>query len=318
VTNSDNFHILVVGPGALGCLIATTLALHNFNVSLLDHNCPRTAVLNDRGLVLIRGGRIFHVVVPVYCKPSAVPPADVIFLCVKSATVERAVKAIRDLFHSENLLITLQNGISHLEELTKRTDSPNWAAGVTALGANLKREGEVVFAGSGISRFGFLHWESPALKQKHLLQRAVAVFNRCGLQAEFSEEIERHIWGKLLINAGINALTAIHDCPNGDLLLNENRMRTMHEAINEAAGVARRKGVQIEGDPMSEAVKVCRATAANISSMLQDVRRRRPTEIDAINGAIVRLAEHFKIPAPVNTMLTGKVKEIERSYKREC
>jgi len=223
-----------------------------------------------------------------------------------------AVRAIGNLCHPENLLISLQNGISHLEELIKMTDPPHWAAGVTALGANLRDEGEVIYAGSGLSRFGFLQ-KNFALK--HLLNRAVSIFNACGLQAECSGEIERHIWGKLMINAAINALTVIHDCPNGDLIQNEHLMHTMHKVINEAAAVAKRKGIHIAGDPVAETVKVCQATASNISSMLQDVRRRRPTEIDAINGAIVRMAERFNIPAPVNSELTAKVKKIERSYR---
>jgi len=171
----------------------------------------------------------------------------------------------------------------------------------------------VVFAGSGKSRFGFL--KNGDEIQRRLLQSAALALNLCGFGAEVAENIEAYIWEKLLINVGINALTAIHDCRNGDLLTVGNRRNTMQAAVLEAAAVAKAKGILLPADPVGKTFAVCKATAANLSSMLQDVRRHRTTEIDAINGAIVRLAKEFSIRVPVNFSLTEQVKKIERSFE---
>ena len=150
-------HCLVVGPGALGCLLATTLCQRGYRVSLFDHNCDRAEQLRKKGIIQIRGAEKFHVRVPVHCQVSEIHPPDVLFLCVKSSSVLKALRDTESLLHKGNLLITLQNGIAHPSIIDQFFPSLCWAAGVTAMGANLLSAREVVFAGSGRSRFGFLN-----------------------------------------------------------------------------------------------------------------------------------------------------------------
>ena len=305
-------HYLVVGPGALGCLLASSMRRRGFRVSLFDHNCERSGQLRKEGITQVRGKEKFHVAVPVFCRVAEIPAPDVLFLCVKSGGVQDALLDTGGLLHDSNLLITLQNGISHPAIIGRFFPSICWAAGVTAMGANLRSACEVVHAGSGKSRFGFLQ-HCPA-RQQLLLRRAVAALNDCGFDSEVSRNIEARIWEKLLINVGINALTAIHECRNGDLLNDANRRNTLRAAVLEAAAVAEAKGIKLPRDPVEHTIAVCKATAANLSSMLQDVRRRRRTEIDAINGAIVGLGRELSIKVPVNALLTEQVKKIERTY----
>ena len=307
----DSFHFLVIGPGALGCLFASSLCLGGFRVSLYDYKCDRAAELREEGITQIRGAEKMHAVLPVFCRPADIPKPDVLFLCVKSTGVQTALQEIACLLQHDNLLITLQNGIGHPAIVDRFFPSLCWAAGVTALGANLQSTHEVVFAGSGRSRFGFL--KGCPEKQQQLLQHTVAALNVCGFESKISENIEAHIWEKLLINVGINALTAIYDCCNGDLLIEEKRRNTLRAAVLEAAAVAEAKGITLAADPVEQTLAVCKATAANLSSMLQDVRRCRRTEIDAINGAIVRMAQDFSIAVPVNTALTDQVKKMEQT-----
>ena len=180
------------------------------------------------------------------------------------------------------------------------------------MGANLRATGEVIFAGSGLSRFGFI--ESASDIARLLLDRAVDALKKSRFDAEVTDSIEQRIWEKLIINAGINALTAIHDLANGRLLDDPAITATMQAATAEAENVARALGVILADDSFTKTVAVCQATAANVSSMLQDIRRHRRTEIDAINGAIVRLGEKMGVDVPVNRRLTEQVKTIERSY----
>jgi 2-dehydropantoate 2-reductase len=135
-----------------------------------------------------------------------------------------------------------------------------------------------------------------------------------GLETEAVTDILDHIWGKLLINVGINALTAIQNCPNGHLLKSAELKKCLAGAVREAAEVAKAKGVCLTEDPVAATLEVCKATGKNISSMLQDVRNKRLTEIDAINGAVIAEARLLEIPTPINEELIRQVHVIEKGY----
>jgi len=119
----------------------------------------------------------------------------------------------------------------------------------------------------------------------------------------------------LIINVGINALTAITRLNNGKLIEFEGTRRILREVVTEAVRVAKRKRIKlIYDDPLAKVEAVCEATAVNVSSMLQDILRKQRTEIDFINGVIVRHAQEYDIPVPVNSILVDLVKTIESSY----
>jgi 2-dehydropantoate 2-reductase len=123
------------------------------------------------------------------------------------------------------------------------------------------------------------------------------------------------IWGKLIINVGINALTAITRLKNGRLPDMEGTKAVLSEAVAEAVAVAHAKGIHLPyADARDRVLQVCRATAGNIASMLQDVLKERPTEIEWINGAVVREGEALGIPVPVNRTLTRLVQALQATY----
>jgi len=141
------------------------------------------------------------------------------------------------------------------------------------------------------------------------------IFNKVGFETRISRDIKGLIWSKLLINVGINALTAVTRLNNGKLTEFEGTKRILREAVTEATKVAKRKRIKlIYDDPLAKVEAVCEATSANISSMLQDVLRKKRTEIDFLNGVIVRQAQELGIQAPVNSLLVDLVKTIESSY----
>jgi 2-dehydropantoate 2-reductase len=122
------------------------------------------------------------------------------------------------------------------------------------------------------------------------------------------------VWGKLLVNVGINALTALTGFKNGQLLDYPESVRLMEKLVIEASEVAERKGVHLEEDPIEKVRKAIEATKENRSSMGQDFDRRQKTEIDAINGAVAREAQRLGIPVPFNQAVTDLVKAIEKSF----
>jgi 2-dehydropantoate 2-reductase len=139
-------------------------------------------------------------------------------------------------------------------------------------------------------------------------------FQEAGIETEVSPNIHDLIWEKLLVNVGINALTALTEMKNGELLDHPETLRLMEALVSEAAEVAKKKGIRIQGNPMDLVRSVSEATRNNRSSMGQDFDYRRRTEIDAINGAVVREAGLLGLPAPFNQMVTDLVKANEIKF----
>jgi 2-dehydropantoate 2-reductase len=142
------------------------------------------------------------------------------------------------------------------------------------------------------------------------------MFNQGGLITSITEDIMPRLWVKLFINVGINALTATLGCLNGDLLHLPGIRSRMETAVAEAVTVAKAQDILIQDDPFAATVRVCEKTAKNISSMLQDVRQQRRTEIDAINGAVLKRGLDLGIATPENLRLVDQVKKIEKGYLR--
>jgi 2-dehydropantoate 2-reductase len=313
--------VLIVGPGALGCLLAAKLS-QDHEVWLLDHDPDRAAHLAAAGLVLEEGGERTRHFVRATAEAEEVGAVELALLCVKSRKVEGAVIGAQPALRRAKLFLALQNGLGHLEVLPGLCRSSCWGLGVTTQGATLAGTGLVRHRGSGPTWIGL----PPSLRDKQADQSvcrmslllAAETLSKAGIPTEAVADILPRLWDKLLVNVGINALTAINDCPNGALLDDTATVELMMAAVSEGAMVATRLGVILEREPLTAVREVCRATATNISSMLQDVRSRRATEIEAINGAVVRLAESLGIPAPVNEGLLRKVRELERNYHVFC
>ena len=309
--------IAIIGPGALGTLLAASLAIKTglktpLDLWLLDYKPERAKHLNEQGLALEKGGQQFNCKVKATADPEEIGPSDIIFLCVKYQDVAAGLQQAAKLAHPESLLITLQNGIGHLEQLNDGKGPPAIVLGVTALGANLVSTGHVRYAGGGLTRIGFI--KPASFARSLLLAQVCNLLNDCGMETAVVDDIYDYVWSKLLINVGINALTAIHGCPNGELLESDDMKSVLAAAVKEGETVGRAMGVQIPDDPLAMTLGVCKITAQNISSMLQDINNKRLTEIDSINGEIVAAGKKLGIPVPVNEELVQKIKELEKTF----
>lgn len=311
-------HLLLVGPGALGCLLATVvtrgIAVTGDHLTLLDYNPARAALLSSQGITYLRGEEQLSVPIVASSDPGSVAPVDVLVLCVKSYDLTATLRTCAPLLSERTLVLFLQNGIGHLDALG-HLGAASAAFGTTTEGATLLGPGQVRHAGSGLTFLGFLG-QAPATMQ-HLLEKIQAVLTAGGLVVHQSDAILARIWAKLFINVGINALTATLDCKNGELLTLPGVEQRMARAVAEARSVAEAEGIALIDDPLLATKAVCLKTADNVSSMLQDVRKKRRTEIDAINGAIVAKGAAHRIATPENQLLCAQVKEIERRYGKE-
>ena len=310
--------VVVVGPGALGCLLAARLGRFN-RVRLFDRDPARASFLECQGVVLEEDDNVSVVPVGATADPNAVGVADLVLLCVKSPKVTEAVNLSRPFLTRAGLILALQNGISHLESLPGLLAGRCWGLGVTAQGATLVAPGRVRHRGRGLTRIGWPPDESGSGSEfkrgchPDLLEVAGSL-TEAGIETRVADDILPHLWAKLLVNAGINALTAIHDCPNGDLLKSPEVLARLDAVVREGEAVAKKKGIRLERDPVEMTIEICRATRANFSSMLQDVRAHRLTEIDAINGALVRQGHSLGVPVAGNEELVRQVRDLERKY----
>lgn len=308
-------HVVLVGPGALGCLLASrlvrTTTAGDYRFTLLDHNGARARELNTLGIRYTYKGEQEQIQLPVSSSPTETGPADVVILCVKSYDITSCLGFCAPLLTPDTLLLFMQNGVAHLgEPIPGNNGTP--AYGTTTEGANLIAPGQVCHAGRGLTQFGFL---GPVGKQAaQRLRQVTELFNSAGLKARMSDDILARLWTKLMVNTGINGLTATLGCPNGELLTRTDAAERMARLVAEAQQVARASEIQVPEDSLEITRDVCSKTAANISSMLQDVRCRRRTEIDAINGAVAAAARKLGLDTPENLRLVREVKELEQSY----
>jgi len=297
-----------VGPGAMGCLFAARLSKAGFDVTLLDYIAERAKQINGQGILVHGVTGQYSVKVPTVVGEVPSHP-DVVLICVKSYKTRQASESIKPWLPTDAMVVTLQNGVGNVEILEQVFGKDRILGGVTSEGATLLGPGKIRHAGQGETIIG------PGGDPGGPAEKLVSAFSQAGFKTKSVDNVSDLIWGKLIINVGINALTAITRLKNGRLPEVRGTRRVLKEAVKEAATVAAAKKVQLPyPDPLGRVIQVCEATAGNIASMLQDVLKEKETEVDAINGAIVREGKALGIPTPVNLTLTSLVHAIQETY----
>jgi len=277
------------------------------DVVLVDIWREHVDAINSKGLRMrgLSGERIVRVTAT--SDPRAENAMDLILIFVKSYDTARATRDALPMASEGAVFLTLQNGLGNVEKIGEVAGRSRVLGGTTSHGSTLIGPGEIYHAGTGPTVIGEL---DGAITPR--LRRIVEVLDGAGIETEVSSDIEGAIWSKVLVNVGINTLTALTGMRNGELLRMPEIRTAMRRAVEEALEVAAAKGIGIEmDDPVARVYEVARATADNISSMLQDVQRGRRTEIDALNGAVVELGHRLGIDTPVNEALTAAVKGLE-------
>jgi 2-dehydropantoate 2-reductase len=300
---------LVVGPGAMGCLFAARLSSAGNEVALADHDKDRARKITEQGIKVTGISGTYEVRIPTAVGTAPFTP-DFILICVKSTDTRAAGEGVSGSMGKETMVVTLQNGLGNMEILVEIFGPEKVLGGVTAQGATLVDEGVIKHAGEGETVIG------PAGEEDGPVHKLVSVMNQAGFETRSAHKVDELIWGKLIINVGINALTAITRLKNGRIPAIKGTRAIMEAAVEEAVSVAQARGVRLPyEDPLARVIAVCEATKENVSSMLQDVLKLRATEVEAINGAIARQGAVLGIPTPVNRTLTRLVDAIQTSYQ---
>jgi len=284
--------ILIVGTGALATLFAWRLAGAGSEVTLLGSWQAGLRTLRTEGARLVDArGTESTVRVHVAEDPEACRDAQRAIVLVKSWQTARAAAQLVECLAPDGLALTLQNGLGNYEILAEALGADRVALGTTTAGATLLGPGLVKPAGNG----------SVSIQSHARLGQLPSLFESGGFRVNLVGNAEALLWGKLVVNSAINPLTALLRVPNGELLSRPTARALMRALAVETAAVAEANKVELSmGDPAAFVENVARETASNYSSMLQDIQRGAPTEIDAICGAIVRTARQRGLPAPLN------------------
>ncbi len=293
--------IALIGPGALGCLLGALLVEAGEDVWLVDYRPDRVALLRRQGIRLDTPGRGSRTVQVPIGLPEEVGPADLTIVAVKAHQTKTAAQSLPRLMAAGGLALSLQNGLGNLEGMTAAAGPQRLLAGVAFLGVTRTAAGQVILAGRGRIIIGVPAGSQVAAAE---ISRVAAVLQRAGLECQETADIEAALWEKLLVNVGINPLTALLRVPNGALPELPEAWELALAAANEALAVAWAAGINLAVDPEASLSRVCAATAANRSSMLQDVLAGRATEIEALNGQVSARGQALGVETPVNDFLT--------------
>jgi 2-dehydropantoate 2-reductase len=295
-------NILIVGTGALACLFAARLTRAGHHITMLGSWQEGLTAIREHGLRLIDSrGNEQSFRVEATSNPRDRVGTKYAIVLVKAWQTERIAHQLADCLTDDGLALTLQNGLGNYETLTFSLGLNRVALGSTTTGATLLGPGCVRAGGEGIISIGRNQATGP-------LEEAL---KSTKFNVQIVDDPQSLLWGKLVINAAINPLTALLKIPNGELLERPSARTLMGALAREVAQVAAAENIRLPfDDPVLAVEEVARKTTANQSSMLQDVLRGAPTEIDAICGAVVRIAEKHHIDVAINRTCWQLVKAL--------
>ena len=296
--------ILIEGTGAMACLFAARFSQHGMRVTMAGRWQEAIRTIQEEGVRLREDdGAEQTYPVRVVQRDCECEPHGQALVLVKSWQTESSARNLKCNLSSQGLALTLQNGLGNYEKLSNILGPERVSLGTTTAGATLLGPGRVQAVGKG----------AISLASHPRLEPLADSLSQAGFSIKIVNDPLALLWGKLIINAAINPLTALLRIPNGELLNRPHARALMVEAAMEAAAVAIALQINLPNtDPVELVEGVVRSTAKNHSSMLQDIMRGTPTEVDAINGAVVRAGEDLGVAVDVNRTLWKLVKAMER------
>jgi 2-dehydropantoate 2-reductase len=298
--------IVVLGPGAMGSLFGGLVAAAGESVTLVGRSGEHVSAVAEDGLRLVApDGSERTVEVAATTERSAVADADLVVVFVKSYDTESAVAGVADHLADADVL-TLQNGLGNAEAIAAHVPRERVLAGATTHGAVREEPGRVRHAGAGGTTLG--RYFAP---NDDRVREVAALLSEAGVETTVTAQVRDAVWEKVLANVGINAPTTLARVENGRVAETQSGRRLAERAVGEAARVAAAEGRSVPEDVVERTFEVARATAANHSSMRQDLAAGRRTEVEALYGAVVERAERHDLPAPVNRTLADLVRLAE-------
>jgi 2-dehydropantoate 2-reductase len=291
--------IAVMGAGAVGCYYGGMLARAGHAVTLIGRPQHVDAVRRD-GLLLDTPSFQAHVPMEASTDPSAVQGARLVLFCVKSTDTDSAAAAIAPHLALDALVLSLQNGVDNAERLQSALRQEVVPA-VVYVATEMAGPGHVKHHGRGELVIG------PTAAGQEL----ASLFAAAGVPVQISDNVAGALWAKLILNCAYNALSAISRQPYGRLVQGEGIEDVMRDVVQECLAVAQGSGVSVPGDIWDAVQGIARTMPTQLSSTAQDLARGKRSEIDHLNGHVLRKGEALGIATPVNRVLHSLVKLLE-------
>ncbi|HVY99295.1 MAG TPA: ketopantoate reductase family protein [Dongiaceae bacterium] len=289
----------ILGAGAVGCYYGAMLARAGHGVTMIGRPAQVDAI---RAHGLRVDAAAFQAAVPVraVADPGEAGPADIALVCVKSTDTESAGRALAPFLAADTAVFSFQNGVDNGDRLQAVLDRPVVPVAVY-VAAEMIGPGHVRHHGRGDVVLG----ASPAS------ERFAAALNAAGVPAAVSDNVRESLWRKLMTNCCYNALSAVAQLPYGRLMALPAVREVMRDVVDECLAVARASGIVLAADPLPEILAVADAMSGQLSSTAQDLARGKVTEIEHLNGFVLRAGAARGIPTPANRALYAMVKLAE-------
>ncbi len=307
-------NVLVMGAGALGSVFGGFLSRTN-DVALVGRD-PHMKVINEKGLKIsgIWGDHTFNV--KAYTETSKIGSQDIVFITTKAYDTKKALEQILPLLSDESIVISMQNGIGNEEVIEELIGRSRTMGGMAIFGARILEPGHVevtVYASECL--VGALDRD---VQKSEMVARLIS---ETGIPAKSSDDIIREKWMKAFYNIALNPLSAILKVPYGVLGENDDTLAIMRSMLEESFQVARAEGINLRFTAEEYfrylLEKQLPPTAKHESSMLQDIEKGKRTEIDYLNGFIVKLGKRHGIATPVNETVTNILNTMEELNKKD-
>ncbi len=305
--------LAVLGAGAVGCYFGGMLARAGAPVTLIGRPLHAGAIARHG---LFFDGLQFQQQIPVSASTeiSAVEDAKVVLFCVKTLNTEEAARSLAPHLAPNATVISLQNGVDNVERIRSASNIDAFAA-VVYVAAAMTAPGRVKHSGRGDLILGDLPGRAQSDGQRRRqLERLASLFEHAGVPCRVSNNVQGELWLKMIINCAYNAISALGRAQYHRAAGNRWTRELMIKVTEEALEVARAAGVRLpDADMVATVLKISESMANATSSTAQDLARGKPTEIDSLNGYLVRRGAELGVPTPVNQTLHALVKLLEES-----
>jgi len=306
MAQSEKIRVAVLGAGAVGCFFGGMLARAGHDVTLIGRpvhvDAIRKAGLHFEGLAFDE-----RIALAASTEAQAVRGARLVLFCVKSTDTESAAAQIAPWLDAGSVVLSLQNGVDNAERIQALVPRPVLAA-VVYVATEMAGPGHLKHHGRGDLVIGALGEQAPLADTLRQVQQW---FAQAGVPVTISANVAGELWTKLVVNCAYNAISAIAQLPYGTMIEGAGIREVMRDVVGEALAVAAARGVATDPDLLAKVYRIAEAMPTQYSSTAQDLARGRATEIDHLNGYLVRQGDALGIPVPANRALHALVKLLE-------